>query len=286
MARMLTKRRGKRSKEHPPSPTMLLSKMLPKDLMRSAVLGFLDRPSVASFMEVKEFSQVFRLHECFCKHHGTRLGQVWVPSGPQKQCADCEMLKVGKERCGNCDDFSKRNHFGNCNVCEKSECNDCIFFCEECGKGFCSECSKLSNCEECKTSLCLECENLCVCSECKKTFCDGCKEFEYCVACQTASCSECKETFICEYCWESYCVGCKERRVCEKCDLQVCNDCFCCDESSCLESVIGCNKCDRTLSNDCDNCKKHKFCNLEGAVSQNAFFRSVLTIWRGGDSQC
>jgi hypothetical protein len=44
-----------------PPPTRLLSKMLPKDLMRSAMLGFLDRASVASFMAVKEFSYVFRL---------------------------------------------------------------------------------------------------------------------------------------------------------------------------------------------------------------------------------
>ena len=45
---------------------------LPTDLMRSAVLGSLDRSSVASFMAVEEFSNGFHLHRCFCKDHGTR----------------------------------------------------------------------------------------------------------------------------------------------------------------------------------------------------------------------
>jgi hypothetical protein len=44
MGRMKTKRHGKnkskKPKKHPPSPTMLLSKMLQTDLMSSVVLGF------------------------------------------------------------------------------------------------------------------------------------------------------------------------------------------------------------------------------------------------------
>jgi hypothetical protein len=101
---------------------MLLSMMLPKDLMRSAVLGFLDRASVASFMAVEEFLNVFLLRNCFCKKHGTRLGEVCttgMPARPKKQCADCEMPKIGKTRCGKCDTFSKWYHFGDCEVCEK-----------------------------------------------------------------------------------------------------------------------------------------------------------------------
>jgi hypothetical protein len=58
------KRHGKKSKKNPPSPTMLLSKMLPKDLMRSAVLGFLDRASVASFMAVKRVFKTAFCTEC------------------------------------------------------------------------------------------------------------------------------------------------------------------------------------------------------------------------------
>jgi hypothetical protein len=139
MARMRTKRSGKKSKKNPPSPTMLLSKMLPEDLMGSAVLSFSDRASVASFMAVEDFSKVFRLRSCFCKDHGTQLGQVCktLPASPNKQCADCEMPKIGMTRCGKCDVFSKRNHFGNCNDCEKTECNGCMFLCVQCCKEFC-----------------------------------------------------------------------------------------------------------------------------------------------------
>jgi hypothetical protein len=88
---IMAKRHGNKSK-NPASPTML-----PKDLMRSAVLGLSDRASLASFMAVKEISQVFRLHSCFCKDHGTRLGQVCpcMPTGTKTQCADCEMPKIG-----------------------------------------------------------------------------------------------------------------------------------------------------------------------------------------------
>jgi hypothetical protein len=149
MGKMKTKRRGKnksqKPKNHPRSPTMLVSKMLPKDLMRSPVLGLLDRVSVASFMTVKEFSNVFGLRQCFCKNHGTRLiGQ------PEKQCLDCEMPKIGKTRYGNCDDFSKKDDFGTCDVCEKSECDDCIFFCVQCSQEFCCECKdvNMKGCEE------------------------------------------------------------------------------------------------------------------------------------------
>jgi hypothetical protein len=76
-----------------PSPTMLLSNASGR-ISRAAVLD-LDRPSVA-VMAVEEFSQVFRLHSCFCKITVRDL-QAYVPkpAGPRQQCVDCEMPKIG-----------------------------------------------------------------------------------------------------------------------------------------------------------------------------------------------
>jgi hypothetical protein len=171
MARMKAKkpkRRGKKSKKHFPSPTMLLSKLLPEDVMCSTVLGFLDRASVARFMALYEFPSVFRLRSCFCKDHGTLLGQFWLlPTLPQKQCADCEMHKIGMTRCGKCDEFSQTDHFSSCNVCATSECNSCMFLCIDCYEVFCSECKDPYQCEGCKHLSCLQCKNeqMFVCTE-------------------------------------------------------------------------------------------------------------------------
>jgi hypothetical protein len=108
MVKTSNKGRGDELEEKGSPATILLSKMLSEDIMCNAVLGFLDRASVASFMAMEEFSQVFHLRHCFCKDHGTRLGQVFTgmpDASPLKQCADCEMFMIGKIRCGKCDDF-------------------------------------------------------------------------------------------------------------------------------------------------------------------------------------
>jgi hypothetical protein len=162
--------------------------------MCNGVLGFLDRTSVSRFMAVGEFSQVCCLHRCFCKAHGTRLGQVWVPTGPQKECTDCEMAKIGRIRCGKCDDFSKWNHFSNCHVCDKSECNEC----------------------KCTVQ----------CSECQEEFCNECKDYFYCGACGMESCFECKDDWLpCDQCENEYCLDCKDMFICTECDKAFCHDC-------------------------------------------------------------
>ena len=210
-------------KEGPP-PTMLLSKMLPEDLMCNAVLGFLDRASVASFMAVEEFSQVFRVHRCFCKDHGTHLGQVCtgMPTSPTKQCADCEMPKIGKLRCGKCDDFSKWNHFGNCNVCEKPECNVCKFFCLNCCREFCFQCKDSSHREECSISFC---------RDCRDTFC--------CERCEEFVCLECKDVAVCEKCDKTVCIDCEWIPYCTKCRYLEC--CKCARRDSTVKDATRCS---------------------------------------------
>jgi hypothetical protein len=230
MARMKTKRRGKKSKKHPPSSTMLLSKMLPKDLMLSAVLGFLDRASVASFMAIKEFVDVFHLPSCFCKDHGTRLEQVSLRTGPQKQCADCEMAKIEKIRCGRCDDFSKWDDFISCKICEKSECYGCAdiaecsecneqfcydckvsFFCGECWMEFCDDCNcDWLPCSRCDNTFCFECKNMFICEGCDKPFCDDCTDMLVFCLCDKPFCNDCKDvsTWTCDGCEQSFCAGC------------------------------------------------------------------------------
>jgi hypothetical protein len=242
----MAKRHGKNSKKNPPSPTMLLSKMLPRDLMRSAVLGFLDRASVASLMAVKELSQVFRLRSCFCKDHGTRLGQVCprMPTGTKNQCADCEMPKIGMTRCGKCDEFERTGQFCYCNICDKSECRDCMFFCVDCYEVFCSECKDPYQCEGCKHSSCLQCKNekMFVCTQCDKILCNGCNDLASCEVCKTAFCTECKVSFYCEECEEGFCLDCEAFFDCSHCEGSFCLDC---------RKWISCN-------DECEN----KFCTL------------------------
>jgi hypothetical protein len=213
--RTKAKRRGKKSKKHPPSPTMLLSKMLPKDLMRSAVLGFLDRASVVSFMAAKEFSDVFRLTSCFCQDHGTRLvgQQVCVPTGtaPKKQCVDCEMAKIEKIRCRCCDDFSKWDDFLSCKICEKSECYGC---------------TDIADCAECNEQFCYDCKLSFFCGVCCMEFCDECNpDWLPCCQCDKNFCLDCKDMFICEGCDEPFCYDCTDMLACCRCSKPFCNDC-------------------------------------------------------------
>jgi hypothetical protein len=195
-------------------------------LMRNGVLDFLDRASVANFMTVEEFSKVFRLHRCFCKDHGMRLGQVWVP-GPKKQCTDCEMAKIGRIRCGKCDDFSKWHHFSSCTVCNKSDCSECMdtLLCYECHEEFCYECKDSFRCEECRMVFCNDCEDMFFCGQCDKPFCrDHCKDYFYCEECEETFCFGCKDSFSCTQCEEEFCLGCRKSITCTgECENTFCS---------------------------------------------------------------
>jgi hypothetical protein len=193
--------------------------------MRSAVLGFLDRASVASFMAVEEFSR---------KYHGTRLGQFFVPTGPKKQCADCEMAKIEMVRCGRCDDFTMWEHLLSCKICNKSEynalavhiifqiapsatsnsatiCKD-SFFCGVCCMEFCYECnSEWLPCSRCENVFCLECTDMFVCDGCDEPFCNDCTDMLVCCQCDKPFwCGDCKDTSIwtCADCDKPLCGGC------------------------------------------------------------------------------
>jgi hypothetical protein len=229
---MKTKRCGKKAKKQPPSPTILLSKMLPKDLMRSAVLGYLDRTSVANFMVVKEFSRVFGLRRCFCKDHGTRLvGQACLPStDPKKECADCEMAKIGEIRCESCDDFDNRDHFRSCKICNKSECIDCghILDCDECNEQFCYDCKDSFFCGMCCMEFCDDCNpDWLPCSQCDNDFCLECKDMFICDGCDLPFCDDCTDKLVCCYCSKSFCDDCTDEAIwsCGACGQSFCLDC-------------------------------------------------------------
>jgi hypothetical protein len=248
MVKTSNKRRGDELEKHGPPPRMLLSKMLSKDLMRSAVLGFLDRLSVARFMVVEEFSRVFHLRSCFCEGHGTILGQIHtdMPASLIKQCADCEMPKIGKFRCGKCDDFSKRTHFGSCSDCEKSECNGCMFFCVKCSREFCFECKDSIHCGQCKIPFCRECRDTLHCERCEESFCLECSEVVVCVKCDKTVCNDCE--------WIPYCAKCN-KDVCRKC-----REIECCEVSETGYYCEGCNKMFSCIGcKDCFHCQRGFF---------------------------
>jgi uncharacterized paraquat-inducible protein A len=120
MNRSQAKRRGKKSKRLLLYySNVLLSKMLPEDYHVQHGARLLDRASVAKLMAVNEFSKLFVYVIC-CTNHGTRLEQVSMIYHlvPKSNAQTAENAKIGKIRCGNCDDLSDQDEFGICDVCE------------------------------------------------------------------------------------------------------------------------------------------------------------------------
>jgi hypothetical protein len=125
----------------------------------------LGRPSVASFMAVEEFSQVFRLRSCFCKEHGTRLEQGW--SARPKEMPRLRNVQDWHDSVRKVRRFLRMNSVSATFVVE---CYDCMFSCDCCEDSTQDSCY---HCEGCKRSLCLQCKmKLRTSTECDR-YCDA-----------------------------------------------------------------------------------------------------------------
>jgi hypothetical protein len=217
---MMTRKRSRveKLKKQEAPPLMLLSVMLPEESVRDGVLDFLDRSSVARFMAVEEFSKMFHLRRCFCECHGTRVGLITGRKGSaKKKCEDCKMEAKGKLRCGKCDNFSKKNHFGACCDCSRKECFSCITtsLCFTCCKQFCDDCKEFVVCRECQKNFCSDCnDDFVSCERCKLGMCYDCNVMSSCEGCSKSFCLECEELSSCEECDKTLCLGCKVSVCC------------------------------------------------------------------------
>jgi hypothetical protein len=236
--------RGVETEKQEAPPLMLLSVMLPEESVRDGVLDFLDRTSVLHFMAVEEFSKMFHLRRCFCVSHGNKVGPVKnVKGGTKKKCEDCQMEARGKLRCGKCDDFSKKSHFGLCADCGRKECFDCMptCWCFTCCKQFCDDCKGFVVCRECQKNFCSDCnDDFTSCEHCKQGMCSDCNVMFSCEGCSKSFCLECEELFFCDECDKTFCLGCRDSVFsCTQCEADFC--------LGCRKSVACAGECDNTF---------------------------------------
>jgi hypothetical protein len=114
------------------------------------VLDFVDRRSITRFMEAMENCSLLKLTEkFFCKRHGTKLlSSLDLSNNDDKpssdsssehmNCEDCEMEKIGRKRCPDCDRFYDVDFLACCDLCEQDACGYCTMITEN--SRTCSSC--------------------------------------------------------------------------------------------------------------------------------------------------
>lgn len=149
--------------------------------------------------------------------------------------------------------------YGTCFACLKHHCDGCFdfnddgsytYFCRNCERTYCSDCSVKYTCDRCDASYCIECRtemqcngtgcdvNLCefcgcLCENCRRPYCDDCREETKwaCDICHCTGCRECSGYLECEDCYQGHCNGCFEKaginevHLCQDCGREQCIQC-------------------------------------------------------------